>query len=70
MDEEIWFNEFLVIGMDFNVLKMVVVVYVICDGKFRVLDEFVNVWDILIIVRLINEWFVGYEIIVIFDVVG
>ena len=69
-DEEIKPNENLIIGMDFNVLKMAAVVYVIRDGKPRALDELVNVRDTPTMARLINERFAGHQIIVIPDAAG
>lgn len=69
-DEEIKPNENLIIGMDFNVLKMAAVVYVIRDGKPRALDELVNVRDTPTMARLINERFAGHEIVVIPDAAG
>ncbi len=69
-DEEIRPNESLIIGMDFNVLKMAAVVYVIRDGKPLALDELVGVRDTPTIARLINERFAGHDITVIPDAAG
>ncbi|MNZ56943.1 Terminase-like family protein [compost metagenome] len=69
-DEEIKPNEPLIIGMDFNVLKMAAVVYVIRDGKPLALDELVGVRDTPTMAKLIIERFPGHEITIIPDAAG
>jgi len=54
-DEEIKPNETLIIGMDFNVLKMAAVVYVNRDGKPLALNELVGVRDTPTMAKLIME---------------
>lgn len=54
-DAEIQPNEALHIGMDFNVLKMAAVVYVLRDGAPLAVDELVNVRDTPDMARLIDE---------------
>ncbi|MBL2440218.1 terminase, partial [Klebsiella pneumoniae] len=44
-DETVKPGEALHIGMDFNVGKMAVVVYVLRDGLPRAVDEFMDVFD-------------------------
>ncbi|MDN8301577.1 terminase, partial [Acinetobacter baumannii] len=69
-DEEIKKGEPLLIGMDFNVLKMAAVVYVIREGKPRALDELVGVRDTPTMCQLINERFPDHDITVIPDASG
>jgi len=69
-DEEIKPNEPLIIGMDFNVLKMAAVVYVIRDGKPLALDELVGVRDTPTMTKLIIERFPSHEIMIIPDAAG
>jgi len=69
-DEEIRPNEALLIGMDFNVLKMAAVVYVIRDGKPRALDELVGVRDTPTMADLLIEKFSNHEMTIIPDAAG
>lgn len=69
-DEVIKPNEPLIIGMDFNVLKMAAVVYVIRDGKPLALNELVGVRDTPTMAKLIIERFPGHEITIIPDAAG
>ncbi|ENU92085.1 hypothetical protein F971_01972 [Acinetobacter vivianii] len=69
-DEEIKPNEALIIGMDFNVLKMAAVVYVIREGKPLALDELVGVRDTPTMAKLIIERFPFHDITVIPDAAG
>ncbi|WP_445405090.1 terminase large subunit domain-containing protein [Acinetobacter vivianii] len=69
-DEEINPNEPLLIGMDFNVLKMAAVVYVIREGHPRALDELVGVRDTPTMCHLIKERFPEHDITVIPDASG
>ncbi|EPF71131.1 phage terminase large subunit family protein, partial [Acinetobacter rudis] len=69
-DEEIQPREPLIIGMDFNVLKMAAVVYVIREGKPLALDELVDARDTPTMAKLINERFQNHEITVIPDAAG
>ncbi|MDE9415743.1 terminase large subunit domain-containing protein [Acinetobacter nosocomialis] len=69
-DEEIRPNEALLIGMDFNVLKMAAVVYVIRDGKPRALDELVGVRDTPTMADLLIEKFPNHEMTIIPDAAG
>ncbi|MCG5790283.1 terminase large subunit domain-containing protein [Acinetobacter baumannii] len=69
-DEEINQGEPLLIGMDFNVLKMAAVVYVIREGKPRALDELVGVRDTPSMCQLITERFPFHDITVIPDASG
>ena len=69
-DEEIESGEKLLIGMDFNVLKMAAVVYVIRNGEPRALDELVGVRDTPTMATLLKEKFVGHEMIIFPDAAG
>lgn len=69
-DEEIEPLEPLIIGMDFNVLKMAAVVYVIRDGKPLALDEMVGVRDTPTMAQLLIERFPLHEMTVIPDAAG
>lgn len=69
-NEEIRSNESLLIGMDFNVLKMAAVVYVIRDGKPLALDEMVGVRDTPTMATLLIERFPFHEMTVIPDAAG
>lgn len=69
-DEEIKPGEPLIIGMDFNVLKMAAVVYVIRDGKPLALDEMVGVRDTPTMATLLNERFPLHDMTVIPDAAG
>lgn len=79
LQEIVQFGEMLFVGMDFNVGKMVVVVYVKCLGLLYVVDEIVNGYDILDMICQIKEWFWLYvdgeycficQIRIYFDVFG
>lgn len=69
-DEEIQANEPLIIGMDFNVLKMAAVIYVIREGKPLALDEMVGVRDTPTMAQLLIERFPLHEMTVIPDAAG
>lgn len=69
-DEEIKEREPLYIGMDFNVLKMAAVVYVIRDGKPRALDELVNVRDTRAMGQLIKDKFPNHYVTIFPDAAG
>ena len=56
--------------MDFNVLKMAAVVYVIRDGKPRALDELVGVRDTPTMADLLIERFPNHEMTIIPDAAG
>jgi hypothetical protein len=56
--------------MDFNVLKMAAVVYVIREGKPRALDELVGVRDTPTMCQLIIERFPFHDITVVPDASG
>lgn len=69
-DEEIKPGEPLIIGMDFNILKMAAVVYVIREGKPLALDEMVGVRDTPTMATLLNERFLLHDMTVIPDAAG
>lgn len=69
-DEEIESGEKLLIGMDFNVLKMAAVVYVIRNGEPRALDELVGVRDTPTMATLLKEKFAGHEMTIFPDAAG
>jgi len=69
-DAEIQPNEPLIIGMDFNVLKMAAVVYVIRDGRPMALDELVGGRDTPTMATLLNERFPFHDMTVIPDASG
>lgn len=63
-------REVLHIGMDFNVLKMAAVVFVLRDGKPHAVDELVNVRDTPAMAELIKEKFKGHTIRIYPDAAG
>lgn len=69
-DEEIKDREPLLVGMDFNVLKMAAVVYVIRNGKPRALDELVNVRDTRTMGELLKDRFKNHHITIFPDAAG
>lgn len=69
-DEEIQHGEVLLIGMDFNVLKMAAVVYVIREGLPLALDELVGVRDTPTMTTLLKDKFAGHEITIFPDAAG
>lgn len=69
-DAEIKPNEPLLIGMDFNVLKMASVVYVIRDGLPLALDELVGVRDTPTMAKLLIERYPQHDMIIIPDASG
>lgn len=69
-DEEIKPREPLLVGMDFNVLKMAAVVYVVRNGKPLALDELVNVRDTRTMGELLKERFPGHHITIFPDAAG
>jgi hypothetical protein len=69
-DEEIKPGEPLLIGMDFNVLKMAAVIYVIRDGDPLALDEMVGVRDTPTMAELLKNKFIGHKITVFPDAAG
>lgn len=69
-DEEIKQGEPLHIGMDFNVLKMAAVVFVMRQGKLVAVDELVNVRDTPAMAELIKEKYKGHHIKIYPDAAG
>lgn len=69
-DEVIQPNEPLHIGMDFNVLKMAAVVYVIRDGRPMALDELTRLRDTPAMAELIKERFPNHKIKIYPDAAG
>lgn len=61
-DETAKEGEPLHIGMDFNVLKMAAVVYVLRDNKLYAVDELVDVRDTPTMAQMIKERFEGHAI--------
>ncbi len=69
-DEEVADGEPLFIGMDFNVLKMAAVVYVIRSGKPCAVDELVNVRDTRTMGELIKNRFKRHHVTIFPDAAG
>ena len=69
-DETIKQGDTLHIGMDFNVLKMACVVFVIRDGVPYAVDELVGVRDTPTMAKILNERYVGHEICIYPDASG
>ena len=69
-DEEIKPGDVLFVGMDFNVLKMAAVVYVIREGNPYALDELVGVRDTPTMAKLLVERFPQHEMIIFPDAAG
>lgn len=69
-DEEIKKGEHLLIGMDFNVLKMAAAIYVIRDGVPMLLDEIVGARDTPTIAQIIKEKYPWNTITVFPDAAG
>lgn len=69
-NEEIKSNDVLFVGMDFNVLKMAAVIYVIREGNPYALDELVNVRDTPTMAKLLIERFPQHEMIIFPDAAG
>lgn len=63
-------NEPLCIGMDFNVLKMAAIVFVIRDGLPAAVDELVGVRDTPTMATLLNERFKGHSMQIYPDAAG
>lgn len=63
-------REVLHIGMDFNVLKMAAVVFVLRDGKAVAVDELVNVRDTPAMAQLIKDRFPDHTIKIYPDAAG
>ena len=63
-------GETLHIGMDFNVLKMAAVVFVLRDGKAIAVDELVDVRDTPTMCTLIKDRFEGHSIRIYPDAAG
>lgn len=63
-------REVLHIGMDFNVLKMAAVVWVLRDGRAYAVDELVNVRDTPTMAELIKEKFPDHTIKIYPDAAG
>lgn len=63
-------REVLHIGMDFNVLKMAAVVFVLRDGKPHAVDELVNVRDTPAMAELIKERYKDHTIKIYPDAAG
>ena len=68
--EVIKHREVLHIGMDFNVLKMAAVVFVLRDGKAHAVDELVNVRDTPTMAELIKEKYPNHTIKIYPDAAG
>lgn len=68
--ETIWPGEELHIGMDFNVLKMAAVVYVMRDGDPRALDEFVDLRDTPSMAKDIKHKYPNHKITIYPDSAG
>src|SRR5690606_32222117 len=69
-DEEIQSGEHLLIGMDFNVLKMAAAVYVIRQGVPMLLDEIVGARDTPTMAQLIKERYPFHQITIFPDAAG
>lgn len=69
-DEEIKQGEVLLIGMDFNVLKMSAVVFVIREGQPLALDELIGVRDTPTMAALLKERFPWHDITIFPDAAG
>lgn len=69
-DVKIEQGETLHIGMDFNVLKMAAVVFVVRDGVPYALDEVVGVRDTPTMAMLLKERYAGHEICIYPDASG
>lgn len=63
-------GEPLHIGMDFNVLKMAAVVFVVRDDKPIAVDELVNIRDTPAMANMIKEQFAGHNIKIYPDAAG
>lgn len=68
--ESIQPNDVLQIGMDFNVLKMAAVVYVIRDNLPHAVDELVGVRDTPTMVQLLKERYPNHQIVIYPDAAG
>ena len=69
-DDEIKPGEALLVGMDFNVLKMAAVICVIRDGQPLALDELTGVRDTPTMAALLKERFAGHDITIFPDAAG
>ena len=69
-DASIQLSDTLHIGMDFNVLKMAAVVYVVRDGNPLALGEFVNLRDTREMAVTIKERYPNYNIVIYPDASG
>lgn len=63
-------NDVLHIGMDFNVLKMAAVVFVLRDGKAHAVDEMVDVRDTPTMAKLIKDTYPSHTIKIYPDAAG
>lgn len=68
--ESIQPNDVLQIGMDFNVLKMAAVVYVIRDNNPHAVDELVGVRDTPTMAVLLKERYPNHQIVIYPDAAG